>query len=201
MRRGLLFFAFFGIILLAACSRTQPEEIEPTPTEQQLITDTPQIVSPTATVETGYPAPEFPTIPPPYPVGDPSPEPTLEIIDLEAVLDNLTPGLGAVTGVLLDNKQPRPNAIIYLADVIPDDEGIERVASYDRSSSPRSNTDSLGRFVFANIPPGRYGLILDTVISAYLLHFPNEDLPLLFTVEADDLEDIGELDYDNLPMP
>jgi hypothetical protein len=201
MRIGLLIFTVFGFISITACTRTQPGEIEPIHTEQQPITNTPIMAEETEIDKSGYPAPVIPTISPPYPAADPSPEPTFEIINLEALLENLTPGFGAVTGILLDNNKPRSNAIIYLANVITDDQGREMVASYDRSSSPRSDTDGLGRFAFVNIPPGRYGLILDTVINAYLLHHPNQDQPLLITVSANELEDIGNLDYDDLPGP
>jgi hypothetical protein len=204
MRIRLLAFMVALLIITIGCSRPQDEEVTPTspplPTSEQLVTQEPTVEDVEET-EPGYPAPTIPTYQPPYPEAESSPEITTEIIDPDTILENLTPGLGAVTGILLDNNTPRPNAIVYLADVITDEQGREMVASYDRSSSHRSDTDSLGRFVFINIPPGRYGLILDTVISAYLLHFPNEDVPLLFTVVADELEDIGELDYDDLPLP
>lgn len=202
MRSALLVFMILVFALLSGCSRSQEEEITATtPTEHKLMTEEPEVEE-TEIEGPGYPAaPIYPTVPPPYPASDPSPDPTSVIIDPQTIMENLNPGLGAVTGIILDKKQPRPNAIIYLAEVISDEQGREMVASYDRSSSPRSETDAMGRFVFINIPPGRYGLILDTVVSAYLLHFPNEDLPFLFTVVADELEDIGELDYDNLPLP
>lgn len=206
MRSGLLIISIAIFALFSGCTRPPEEEIIPTNTLQQLVTEEPEIGETVETVETeqveqGYPAPVIATVQPPYPAADQSPVPTLTIIDPSTILDDLESGLGAVTGILLDNNQPRPNAIIYLADVITDEQGREMVASYDRSSSPRSDTDGLGRFVFVNIPPGRYGLILDTVISAYLLHFPIEDRPLLFDIVENELEDIGELDYDNLPIP
>jgi len=199
MRIGLLVFVIMVLVLSSGCSRSK-EEITATPTEKQEITEEPK-VGETETVDPAYPAPVIPTTQPPYPPADSSPEAPDDIVDLDAILEGLNPGLGAVTGILLDNNRPRPDAIIYLANVVTDEQGREMVASYDRSSSPRFDTDSLGRFVFSNVPPGRYGLILDTVVSAYLLHQPNEDIPLLFTINADELEDIGELDYDDLPLP
>ena len=86
-----------------------------------------------------------------------------------------------------------------MAAVSKDDQGVERIASYDRASSPRAYVDPNGRFVFADIPAGKYGLILDIVIDAYLLHDPDNNDQFLFTVTNGETTELGELDYELLP--
>jgi hypothetical protein len=108
---------------------------------------------------------------------------------------------GVVVGVIQVNNEPIPNLTIYLAEVLNDGEGLERVASYDRVNSPRAFTNEEGEYVFSNILPGRYGLVLDIVLSAYLLHLPQEDTALIITVEAGQVTEIELLDYDSLPLP
>jgi hypothetical protein len=114
-----------------------------------------------------------------------------------------TPGTdsGTVVGTILVNGKPVGNLMIYLGEVLADDQGVERVASYGRSSSPRAYTNSEGRFVFSEIELGKYGLILDTVLSSFLLFEPDGEDPLLVQVTANEQADVGEIDYDELPIP
>jgi len=160
-------------------------------------TDVPVTTGPAGS---GYPAPS--EVPPPddaYPApggsdlafnyATPGPVPTPK------------PGSGGVVGLILVNEKPVPDLMIYLAEVMVDDEGQERVASYDRSNSPRAYTNGEGQFVFSNIQPGRYGLILDTVLSSFLLFEPDGENPLLIEVKAGELVELGEINYDELPIP
>ena len=114
-----------------------------------------------------------------------------------------SPGVdtGVVTGRLLIDDQPATNVNLYLAGVMVDGMGVERVASFSRDESPTALVDAEGRFYFANVPPGKYGLILDAVLNAYLMHEPDSEEELLFVVEAGKVIDLGDLTYDSIPIP
>jgi hypothetical protein len=96
--------------------------------------------------------------------------------------------------------KPVTNAIIGLAAVVPDKAGA-RVAGYDASTAPRADLDGQGRFVLSNVPPGQYGIILDSVMSQYLLKDPkNMANSLLIDVKAKQVLDLGKLSYDSSPL-
>jgi len=114
------------------------------------------------------------------------------------------PSLGVIKGSLSiqtsEGVRPVKNAILYLAQVMKDDKGIERVVSMDRITSPRTTTDENGYFEFINVPPGKYGLVLDTILNLYLLNNPETGGDMLFEVNEATITDVGSLVYDTLPV-
>lgn len=174
------------ILLLTACSGLQPTQasLAPTPTAEEAYPAPGQFANPTSP----YPAPPEGAGPEIYATAGPVPTPAED----RAVL----------TGRLLVEGKPVFNVYIALAEVVLDEEGQERVVSYDQFNAPKGLTDADGNFVLSGIVPGRYGLILDTVISSVLLNEPDNNNPFLVTAEAGETVDLGELDYDDtLPVP
>ena len=125
---------------------------------------------------------------------------------LPAITPTVTsaPGTGQVIGVLLvgvnNVSQPVNNVLLYLAETIKDSNGKDSVAALDRTSSPRTVTDDQGRFVFSNVPPGNYGLILDMVTNSYLLMKPGSEEALIIEMSAGKQVDLGSLLYASLPL-
>jgi len=195
----LLLIAF---LFLSACSSPQPTTSPPTGGEEIPATQAPSYPGPAApAADSGYPGPAAIPKYDPYPGSETSQGlPTPSTYATSGPMPEPGPDSGVVTGKLLANGKPALNASLYLAEVSTDAQGKERVASYSQSDSPRAFVDPEGKFVFANIPPGRYGIVLDTVLAAYLLHDPNQDTPLLITVVAGKTTDLGDLNYDSLPM-
>lgn len=117
----------------------------------------------------------------------------------------MAPGTGRVNGVLQVGtsveQQPAKNALLYLAETIKDSSGIDSFAALDRINSPKTVSDDQGRFVFSNVPPGKYGLILDVITNSYLLMKPGSEEALLIEVSAEQQVDLGTLLYDSLPLP
>ena len=141
-----------------------------------------------------------------------SPVPTVEMVSIlptPFVFDSedlkTTVATGAVTGVLLlqteTGVQPVTDIKMALGESLVDDKGAERFVSYNAQLDPVSYTDSNGRFVFAEIKPGRYGLVLDLVVNQYLLHEADSSYTLLFEVVAGEVIDLGRLEYADLPLP
>jgi len=117
----------------------------------------------------------------------------------------LSPGMSRVTGELQvgtsEESQPAKNALLYLAETVKDSTGSDSFAALDRINSPRTVADDQGRFVFSNVPPGNYGLILDVITNSYLLMKPGTEVALLIEVSAEQQVDLGTLLYDSLPLP
>lgn len=150
--------------------------------------------------ETGYPIDiSSPTIPTPYPAPSMTdPENSKAVI--QPTQDS---SLASLTGYLLIEKNgiasPVSNAILYLAPVLKDDQGIERVVSFDRFSSNKAITDEYGKFTFVNVGFNKYGIILDRILNTYLLGDPQLSSDMLFTIEESKVYDVGELRYEFLP--
>ena len=119
-------------------------------------------------------------------------------------LENAT-GSGALTGVLLlkteDGFQPVADVKLAIGETLSDDEGTERVVAYDPSTAPVTYTDASGRFVFEDLESGRYGLILDIVMSSFLLYQEGTLDVILFEITDGEMTDLGNLEYSELPLP
>ena len=148
-----VFFAtlIFSSLILSACSGNQSQTPTSTPVSSQPITQE----------ATGYPNPSETNSP--YPQVNTSPYPGADTDYLVATPCPIpSPGqeTSVVTGRFLGDSKPVPNAILYLAEVKKGENGQELMAAYSEISSPRAYTDRDGQFVFSNVPPGKYGLVL-----------------------------------------
>ena len=114
-------------------------------------------------------------------------------------------GSGALTGVLLlrteDGLQPVADVKLAIGKTLSDDEGTERVVAYDPSTAPVAYTDASGRFTFEDLQSGRYGLILDIVMSSFLLYQEGTPNAILFDIADGEITDLGSLEYSELPLP
>jgi hypothetical protein len=185
----------FLVLLLAACS--QPSSIStqgliPTseqnmgyPAPQGNITESPSYPAPefSITENPSYPAPETPMIT--------NPSPTFSV----------DPQLGLVRGRLLRNNVPVSDVVLDLAEVMKDNTGKDIIAGLDRTKSPNTATDSQGTFVFINVQKGRYALILDIITNQFLLNYPGSEDAIIMQVEAGNEVNLGDLNFDDLPVP
>jgi hypothetical protein len=196
MKRSRLYFVgLFLILLLAACS--QPSSIS----TQGLI--------PTSEQNTGYPAPQGNiTESPSYPVPEfsitenPSyPAPETPMITNPSPTFTVDPQLGLVRGRLLRNNVPIPDVVLDLAEVMKDNTGKDIIAGLDRTKSPNATTDNQGTFVFINVITGRYALILDIITNQFLLNYPGSEDSIIMQVEAGKEVNLGDLNFDDLPVP
>lgn len=200
------------LLVLVACSDDEPT---PTPTAAP---PTPTAV-PAAPTET--PTPAQPESPINAPSDSPLPTPgtvtttaqaagaeKVEIIPAAGapVSPKTSATAGAVTGRIFVNDaqgfRPVTKVIVALAEIIKDENGKEIATGYDAANSPRSDIRDDGVFVIDNVPPGRYGIILDAVVTQVMIKEPeNLENSLLITVEADKVTDLKNLVYATLPLP
>lgn len=196
-----LLLIFCLCLVLAACS-----DEEPTPE--------PTVAAPAPTATTAPAATPTPAQPEsPLNTDSPLPTPTDAIeaaaaaIPLgEPINPQTSATAGAVTGRVFINDDKGFRAVsgllVGLAEVIKGDDGIEKAAGYDPSTAPRGELRSDGAFVIDNVPPGRYGVILDAVTTSILLkEMENPENSLVITVEADKVTDLGNLVYTSIPLP
>ena len=134
---------------------------------------------------------------PAYP--GPQTEPTVAVTPQPTYTTD--PQMGIVKGKLLVNNNGVNNVTLYLAAVRKDKTGKDVVAGLSLANSPNIVTDQDGVFSFINVKAGRYALILDIVTTQYMINYPDKSNPILIDVESGKVVDIGELNYDSLPLP
>jgi len=121
-----------------------------------------------------------------------------------AIATGFTPNssLGIVYGRILKNGEPVVGYNVYLADLLVNDQGQERVASLKISSAPQATLDINGDFVFNEVKPDRYALMFSTGTGSYLLLVPNQEPEeaIIVEVESGKSKNIGTLDYMDLPI-
>ncbi len=174
LRNGLVIVLL--MLVLSACQGQSPAEptVYPPPPSSAGEAQSPQ----------GYPGPATPT--------------TYVIEEIP------TPGknTGTVIGYILTNKTsptPAGTVLLALARVIPGPDGTPMVASFNRNEAPHALTDANGRFVFSEVPPGQYALILDRISDAFMLNHPESGEDFIITVSAGEATDLGEIVYASLP--
>lgn len=130
----------------------------------------------------------------------PAPVPTFDRASVE-----ISAEAGVLTGVLRVRRGtqyvPVSEVKLGLGELLLDDEGNLRQVGYDASTMPTTMTDENGRFVFADVTPGRYAFVLDIVMSQFLLFDQTTGIARIAEVNAGELTDIGVWDYEELPLP
>jgi hypothetical protein len=109
---------------------------------------------------------------------------------------------GIVHGQLLFKGEPVVGYSVYLAELISNEKGEERVAALKMSSSPQAILDSNGKFVFNNVEPDKYALMFSDGLSSYLLLIPQQEIQeaIIIIVEKENIIDLGTLDYIDFPL-
>ena len=112
---------------------------------------------------------------------------------------------GTVSGVLLTDSPTNPpeGMPVYLGEVLLAN-GTPALASLDKQASPKTLLGSDGRFIFINVPPGSYSLIVDMVIRTVIVRDPVTGGDILIVVKEGETVDLGTLtllDLSLTPQP
>lgn len=130
----------------------------------------------------GYPAPDV--------------TPYVLVFPDHIIIPTLTNDTGIILGRMVTkngSNNPYLATAIYLGEVIePDNPMYPPLISLDDEVNPMATQDKAGNFIFENIKPGNYGLIIWSPFSQTLIEDPNRvGFPLLIEVKEGELVDIG----------
>lgn len=195
--RRLCFAAIAAAALLSACSPSAPAE--------QPATTAP--AAPTTAAADAYPGPAgaYPAPGSAYPGGAaPAAElgPTVSA-DPIVVPQPSSDQVGVVTGTILrtadGGSEPASEGyVIFLGNLLKNDQGVDGLVELDKITAPKAPVNALGEFVFVDVPPGRYGLMLELRSGTVLLNNPQDGGDLIVEVTGGQITDLGDLGY---PIP
>lgn len=179
-------------ILFAGCGQLDPAPIETAPAATGLATSAPAEIPEVS----GYPAGATPT---PFDYsqeGYPAPETTSPSVELPASLEIPEPEAdsGIVTGQLLT---PGPGGSpyigsLYLASTIASDqEGFPPIVAFSDQVDPLAVQDQSGRFLFTDIAPGNYSLVIWNPVASTVIEEPGTNDYMVFEVKAGEVTDLG----------
>jgi hypothetical protein len=108
--------------------------------------------------------------------------------------------VGVVGGVLLRDLESGESTAgaettLQLGRVIRDDEGTPLAVSAGETSSPTTTTGENGDFVFTDVPPDTYGLVLVSPVGSFMIKDETGN-DFLIDVESGQAVDLGEVHTD-----
>lgn len=161
-------------------------QVDESPTAEPETPESSQVESPLS-------SPDSPLSSPPSPLAPPLPTPA---VSAEG---------GGLTGQIIVTRPTGDvvvsGLIVGLAEVILDENGQPKASGYESAVAPKATTDDFGRFVFDNVRPGMYTLILDAVVTQYQLENAETGETILIEISPNSVADLGELRYPSLPIP
>jgi len=106
-------------------------------------------------------------------------------------------GKANIHGILTSgaDKIPDVTDLLLAKAVQADKPGFAPMLSYSDENSPRAVQDKTGLFVFFDVDPGQYGLVISNPMGGTTINDPtiNPPAPLLIIVKAGDDKDVGTL--------
>jgi len=112
------------------------------------------------------------------------------------------PGKGAVTGTIIRQirglpDEPFAETKLYLAKLMTDQSGkLVGLAGLDETTAPACLTNAAGQFVFQEVEPGMYALIVKTPLFPALAHDIVKKQDVVPNVVAGQIVDLGEIRVD-----
>jgi hypothetical protein len=104
-------------------------------------------------------------------------------------------GSATLTGrIVTDSGDGSANTIVRLADVVH--QGGEGVYVLDMAFSPGARTDQNGYFIFENIKPLEYVIIVGDAYDAYKVISGDDGKAKVFTTTVDQILDVGQFTID-----
>jgi hypothetical protein len=184
------------LVLVAALLFAGCGQLDPVPVETAPATTAPTI-SADLPVDGGYPAGATPT---PFDYsqeeGYPAPEASSPPEELPESLEIPEPAAdsGVVTGQLLTpgpGGSPYIGSLYRASTISSDQEGFPPIVAFSDQTDPLGLQDQTGRFLFSDVAPGTYALVIWTPVASTVIEEPGTNEYMLFEVEAGEVTDLG----------
>jgi len=109
-------------------------------------------------------------------------------------------GTAMVGGIILHvqpdgSLEPMKNVWLGLARLVKADDGETEVARFSEKESPKTMAGANGEFVFADVPPDTYNLVVVMANSPYFMRDYKTGESIVFAVKAGDTFDLGEVRF------
>lgn len=125
-----------------------------------------------------------------YPLSEePLEAPTLTTTQDSSSMSNFG---STITGKLVIQDQKSGFPGIYLAQVLESANGDPVLTSLDKNNAPKASIDTKGNFVFTNVKPGKYALLVDLVTSIFILT-DTDGKYRIFSLEEGQKIDVGNI--------
>jgi hypothetical protein len=200
-----------GLFLLVTNNRQQPPATVELSTTPQTITVVPQVTpTPAAVSEESTVQPEAEAVgnnisPLAAPEGDsplPTPPPFERVGDGSEL--EIEAGRASVTGRAFSDitLQPIANTTIRLAEIFYADETRDPTNAawaLNNASSPYTETDSEGFFLFRNVEARGYVIFVGDILGQYTVELTEEGTPRPYEFGPDVLHEVGNIFVDYVP--
>jgi hypothetical protein len=144
----------------------------------------------------GQPQPTVASVNSEYPAPDNS-QATPTLVPTPLTLRPPASGKANIRGILTSgaDKQPDVTYLLLAKAVAADKPGFAPMLSYSEDNSPRAVQDQTGLFVFFDVDPGQYGLVISSALGGTVITDPSLNPPqaMIITVAAGDDKDLGTL--------
>jgi hypothetical protein len=100
--------------------------------------------------------------------------------------------IGEVFSVTADS--PLAGQAIYLGERVPLSPGPGYLVTIQQQASPHVISDEKGRFVFSDIPPGDYPILVWTPFNSYVVPDAKGKRELSVVVEAGKITNLGRIE-------
>lgn len=196
MRRHMLAVVLYLLlgIAMSACTSSPPPETEPTPTDTPSDTQTypnpGSAASPAQQPTSPYPGGEAPPTSTPAVPPDATPPP----------IPTAGTETGVVHGILLSAATQEPltpanaTAVMYLSPLVTGTNEDFPIAVLDKEISPTTLPGMEGIFVFLDVPPGEYLIVVETPLNQVAARSVDDvEYDLVVNVVAGEVIDVGRI--------
>lgn len=121
-------------------------------------------------------------------------------LPLEPLPTPSSPDVSVVGGMLMRDLgetgvQPMAKVTVQLAKIIKSADGSPMMAAAGEGSSPTAETTDRGQFIFTDVPPGDYSIVVATAVGSFLIKDAQGN-DILIEVDAGEIVDVGQYTTD-----
>lgn len=127
-------------------------------------------------------------------------KPTDTLLTHDIIIPTATADTGVVYGIVQSFDTQRSLSTdadgidVYLAEILENKDGSLRFAGFDKETAPVTAADANGRFVFANVAPGAYAIVIKSPLSeviAVQASSPDQEAEVI--ISAGEVVDAGTI--------